>query len=80
MKSLKEFHEAIKRLSKHNEGLPKELLKTQLRKSAKKDLHGFDHNRFKLFFELLLDEDFIKNLYCNTNKTSSNFDPEIQIL
>lgn len=70
MKILHDYIEAVKRLSKHKNGLTKNVLKTQLVKSAKKDLHGIDHDRFKLFFELLLDEDFIKNLYCN-NKTSS---------
>jgi len=70
--NLNDYEIAIKNLSKHKEGLSKELMKVQLDKYARRELSDKDYTTFELIFNLYLTEDFIKDvLYPDTNKTSS---------
>ncbi len=59
---------AINNLRKMKDGLSKELLKVQLRKTAEKDLDDSDFNKFELLYDLTFD--FCK-IFPSSEMTSS---------
>lgn len=70
--NLNDYLRAVKNLAKHDKGLPRDLMRVQLDKYARRELSDKDYTTFELIFNLYLTEDFIKDvLYPDANKTSS---------
>ena len=68
---LDDYLVAVKNLAKHDKGLPREVMRTQLDKYARRELSSNEYRTFELLFDFYFTEGFIKNvLYPDTNKTS----------
>ena len=69
---LDDYLAAVKNLAKHDKGLPRDLMRVQLDKYARRELSSNEYTTFELLYSLWLDEDMRNEiLFPNTNKTSS---------
>ena len=71
---MNEYNAAIQKLTKYEDGLTKEILKTQLRRAAKKDLRDLEYHGFEILLNLWTDNDYRDRvLFADMDKNKTHF-------